>query len=114
MNKFYTNNYSDINLYRKKSSKSEIMTQMIYGDIFFPIKRSNKWWKIKIKDDGYVGFIKKRNFIKSLKSTHKVSKLSAKIYKKPNFKNLRESLHLEQGSSWMGNHQNLLSFKIIG
>ncbi len=86
MSKFYTNNYSDINLYRKKSSKSEVMTQMIYGDIFFPIKRSNKWWKIKIKDDGYVGFIKKRNFIKSLKPTHKVSKLSAKIYKKPNFK----------------------------
>ena len=86
MNKFYTNNYSDINLYRKKSSKSEVMTQMIYGDNFSAIKKSNKWWKIKIKEDGYIGFIKKKNFIKSVKPTHKVSKLSAKIYKKPNFK----------------------------
>ena len=86
MNKFYTNNYSDINLYRKKSSKSEVMTQMIYGDSFSAIKKSNKWWKIKIKEDGYIGFVKKKNFIKSVKPTHKVSKLSAKIYKKPNFK----------------------------
>ena len=86
MSKFYTNNYSDINLYRKKSSKSEVMTQMIYGDSFSAIKKSNKWWKIKIKEDGYIGFVKKKNFIKSVKPTHKVSKLSAKIYKKPNFK----------------------------
>ena len=86
MNKFYTNNYSDINLYKKKSTSSEIMTQMIYGDTFSAIKKTNKWWKIKIKKDGYIGFIKKRNFIKFVRPTHKVSKLSAKIYKKPNFK----------------------------
>tara|TARA_B100001996_G_scaffold347052_1_gene304326 strand:- start:415 stop:1155 length:741 start_codon:yes stop_codon:yes gene_type:complete len=86
MSKFYINNYSDINLYRKKSSKSEVMTQMIYGDAFSVIKKSNKWWKIKIKEDSYVGFVKKKNFIKFVKPTHKVSKLSAKIYKKPNFK----------------------------
>ena len=86
MSEFYTNNYSDINLYRKKSSKSEVMTQMIYGDNFSAIKKSNKWWKIKIKGDSYIGFVKKKNFIKSVKPTHKVSKLSAKIYKKPNFK----------------------------
>ena len=86
MNKFYTNNYSDINLYRKKSTSSEIMTQMIYGDTFSAIKKTNKWWKIKIKEDGYIGFVKKRNFIKFVKPTHKVSRLSAKIYKKPNFK----------------------------
>ena len=86
MNKFYTNNYSDINLYKKKSTSSEIMTQMIYGDTFSAIKKTNKWWKIKIKEDGYIGFIKKKNFIKFVRPTHKVSKLSAKIYKKPNFK----------------------------
>ena len=86
MSKFYTNNYSDINLYKKKSSKSEVMTQMIYGDKFSAINKSNKWWKIKIKEDGYVGFVKKKNFIKSVRPTHKVSKLSVKIYKRPNFK----------------------------
>ena len=61
MGKFYTNNYSDINLYKKKSSKSEITTQMIYGESFSIIGKSKKWLKIKIKEDGYIGFIKKRN-----------------------------------------------------
>ena len=35
MGKFYTNNYSDINLYKKKSSSSEVMTQMIYVSQMF-------------------------------------------------------------------------------
>ena len=61
MNKFYTNNYSDTNLYKKKSSKSELVTQMIYGDSFYAIKKNKNWWKIRIKEDGYIGFIKKKN-----------------------------------------------------
>tara|TARA_B100001996_G_scaffold5165_1_gene4333 strand:- start:78 stop:818 length:741 start_codon:yes stop_codon:yes gene_type:complete len=86
MVKFYTNNYPYINLYKKKSLKSEVMTQMIYGDAFYAINKANKWWKIKIKEDGYIGFIKKRKFIKFIKPTHKVSRLWAKIYKKPSYK----------------------------
>ncbi len=86
MNKFYTNNYSDTNLYKKKSAKSELVTQMIYGDAFYAIKKNKNWWKIRIKEDGYIGFIKKKKFIKFVKPTHKVSRLSVKIYKKPNLK----------------------------
>ena len=85
MGKFYTNNYSDINLYKRKSSRSELITQMIYGDTFSAMKKGKSWWKIKIHEDGYVGFVKKRNFIKSIKPSHKISKLSAKIYKNANF-----------------------------
>ena len=84
MSKFYTNNYPIINLHINKSSKSEIVTQLIYGDNFAVIKKSNKWWKIKILEDRYIGFVKKKSFIKLIKPTHKISKLSAKIYKKPN------------------------------
>ena len=58
---------------------------MIYGDAFYAIKKIKNWWKIRIKEDGYIGFIKKK-FIKFVKPTHKVSKLSVKIYKKPNLK----------------------------
>ena len=86
MGRLYTNNYSEINLYRKKSSVSEIMTQMIYGENFSVIQKRNRWWKIKIREDGYIGFIKKKNFIEPLKPTHKVSILSAKIYSEPNLK----------------------------
>ena len=62
MNKFYTNSYSVINLYKKTSSKSEIITQMIYGESFKIINKSAKWMKIRIKEDGYIGYIKKKQF----------------------------------------------------
>ena len=34
MTKYFTNNFSEINLYKKPSVKSEMVTQMIYGDSF--------------------------------------------------------------------------------
>jgi|TARA_B100001093_G_scaffold518255_1_gene602469 cell wall-associated NlpC family hydrolase len=86
MNKIYTNNFLKINLYKRASSKSEIITQMIYGESFTVIFKKNNWWKIKIKEDDYVGFIKKKKFIDYLKPTHKVNILSAKIYKLSNKK----------------------------
>jgi hypothetical protein len=87
MNKIFSNNYTIINLYRKPSSKSEIVTQMIYGESFKIISKSLKWIKIKIKEDNYIGYTKSKNFIPYLKPTHKISTLFANIYKKPNFKN---------------------------
>ena len=60
---------------------------MIYGENFKVINKSFKWIKIKIKDDGYIGFIKNKKFILYLKPTHKVSTLFANIYKNPNLKN---------------------------
>ena len=84
MTKYYTNNFSIINLHRKASIKSEIVTQMIYGDSFSILKRSKKWLKIKIKEDGYNGFIKKRKFTKFSKPTHKVNILKSKVFKLPN------------------------------
>jgi hypothetical protein len=87
MNKIFSNNYPVINLYKKSSSKSEIVTQMIYGEAFRIINKSTKWIKIKIKEDNYIGYVRRRKFISYLKPTHKVSSLFASIYKKPNFKN---------------------------
>ena len=86
MNKFYTNNYPVINLYKKNSSKSEVVTQMIYGENFKIINKFSKWIKIKIIEDGYVGFIKKNKFIAGFEPTHKVSVLVANIYKNSNYK----------------------------
>ena len=60
MNKFYKNNYPETNLYKKMSVKSEMLTQMIYGDKFSILKTASKWLKIKIINDGYIGFIKKK------------------------------------------------------
>ena len=38
MTKYFTSTFPVINLYKKKSNKSEIITQMIYGESFSVIK----------------------------------------------------------------------------
>ena len=45
MNNLYINNHPIINLYKKASIKSEIITQMIYGEGFRIINKSSKWLK---------------------------------------------------------------------
>ena len=62
MTKQFTNNFFIINLYKKPTIKSEVVTQMLYGDSFSIIKKSRRWVKIKIKEDGYIGYIKNNNF----------------------------------------------------
>ena len=84
MSKYFTNNFSVINLHKRPSVKSEIVTQMIYGDSFSISKRSKKWLKIKIKEDNYKGYIRNKKYSKYLKPTHKVNTLKAKIFKLPN------------------------------
>ena len=84
MTKYFTNNFSIINLHKKPSVKSEIVTQMIYGDSFSVSKKTKKWLKIKIIEDNYKGYIKNKKYSNFLKPTHKISSLNAKIFKFPN------------------------------
>ncbi len=84
MTKYFTNNFSVINLYKKPSVRSEVVTQMIYGDSFSVSKKSKKWLKIKIKEDNYKGYILNKKYSNFLRPTHKVISLKAKIYRFPN------------------------------
>ena len=84
MAKYFTNNFTVINLHKKPSAKSEVVTQMIYGDCFSIFKKNRKWLKIKIKEDKYKGYIQNKNFSNLIKPTHKINILKAKIYKFPN------------------------------
>ena len=84
MSKFLTNIYPIINIHKKMSVKSEVTTQMIYGESFSIIKTGKKWLKIKIKEDNYKGYILNRKYSDFLKPTHKVISLKAKIFKFPN------------------------------
>ena len=86
MTKYFTNNFTVINLHKKPSTKSEVVTQMIYGDSFSISKKNRKWLKVKIKEDGYKGYIKSKNFSNFLKPTHKINILKAKVYKFSNNK----------------------------
>jgi len=86
MTKYFTNNFSVINLYKKPSVDSEIVTQIIYGESFSVSQNNKNWFKIKIKEDGYKGFIQNKNYSEYLKPTHKINRLNAKIYKSTNKK----------------------------
>ena len=49
-------------------------------------KKKAKWLKVKIKEDGYKGFIKKIKNFHFLKPTHKINVLKAGVYKLANKK----------------------------
>ena len=87
MVKYLTNNLSIINLYKNPSNKSEIVTQMIYGDSFLITKKTKKWLKVKINEDNYKGYVLNKNFSHYLKPSHKIVILKAKVYKFPKKKN---------------------------
>ena len=79
-------NLSVINVYKKKSIKSKLVTQLLYGESFKIIKKNGAWIKIKNDSDNYKGFIRKNNFPIAQINTHKVCNLSANLYKKPSLK----------------------------
>jgi len=110
MIKYFTNTFSIINLYKNPSTKSEVVTQMIYGESFSIINRKDKWLKIKIKEDNYKGYILNKNFSKYLKPTHKINKLKAKIYKAP-FKKKKSELSFGSKIKITHKKSNFLKFK---
>jgi|TARA_Y100000031_G_scaffold149734_1_gene188075 hypothetical protein len=77
---------SIINVYKKKNKKSEVVTQLLYGDTFKKLKKNGVWIKIKNDKDNYKGYIKNKNFQLNQKNTHKICNLSAALYSKPHSK----------------------------
>ena len=49
MTKYFTNTFSIINLYKKPSTKSEIVTQLIYGESFSISKKKINGLKLRSK-----------------------------------------------------------------
>ena len=70
------------NVYTKPTSKSEVSSQILYGEKFSIISKNKKWIKIKTDYDNYTGYIKYDKFTKNFKPTHKIFKLKAQILKK--------------------------------
>ena len=81
------NNLSVLNVYKTKSVKSEVVTQLLYGDTFKKLKKTGSWLKIKNNLDNYKGYIKNKKFPLNKKNTHKISVLYANLYSRPNSRN---------------------------
>ena len=86
-------NNSVINVYKKNNLKSEIVTQLLYGDTFKKIKNNGKWIKISSDIDNYKGYIVNDKFPKKQKNTHKICNVFTALYSKPNInKKIRKKL----------------------
>jgi len=80
-NFYFIGNYS--NIYKKPSRKSEVTSQIIYGEKFKILSKNKSWIKIKTLFDNYKGFIKNSKYVEKFKPNYKVSSLKARIFKKP-------------------------------
>ena len=72
------------NIYIKPSVKSEVSSQILYGEKFSIISKNEKWVKIKTSYDRYIGYLKNDKFIKNLKLTHKIFRIKSQVFKKLN------------------------------
>ena len=71
------------NIYKKPSKKSEVTSQIIYGEKFKILSKNKNWIKIKMIFDNYIGFIKNSKYTERFIPNYKVSSLKARIFKKP-------------------------------
>ena len=100
-----------INVYKKNNIRSEVVTQILYGDTFKKIKKKGIWIKIKNDTYNYKGFIKKKKFTSNQKNTHKVYNLKANLYSKPNTKNkVRKQLSFGSKIKVMGEKNYFYKF----
>ena len=53
-------NYNIINVYKKNFLNSELVTQILYGEKFKVLKIKDKWLKVKLINDNYIGYILKK------------------------------------------------------
>ncbi len=106
-------NYSVANIYSKPSSKSEVISQILYGEKFKILEKKKDWYKIRNNYDHYIGFIKKRKFSQKFQATNKIYKLKSKIYKKKNnkFISTNNFLYFASGVSIKKRHKNFIEFE---
>ena len=106
-------NCSFTNINSKPSSKSEVLSQILYGEKFKILDKKKNWVKIKTYYDNYVGYIKKDKFYKNFKPTRKIYKLKSKIFIKKNkkFLPLKKYLYFASGVSILRKEKNFIEFK---
>ena len=79
------NNFSSksiiVDVFEKPNNKSNISSQIIYGEKFKVISKETNFYKIKNLYDNYIGYISKKIKINNkFKPTHKIKTLKSQIY----------------------------------
>ncbi len=91
-NFFYQKPFS--NIYAKPSIKSEITTQILYGEKIKILSKRKNWLKIKTDYDNYVGFLKHSKLMRQFCPSFKVYKAKTRIFKKIRMKFIRSEKFL--------------------
>jgi len=101
------------NIYSKASPKSEVMSQILYGEKFKILNKKKGWVKIRTNYDNYVGFIKKDNFYNKFKPKFKIFKFKSKIFIRKNNRFLpsKKYLYFGSGVSVLNSNKNFIEFE---
>ena len=81
-NYFFKKKFS--NIYKNASKKSEVTSQILYGEEFNILAKSKKWIKIKSLFDNYTGYIENKDYVSKYNPKYKIHSLKANIYNKQN------------------------------
>ena len=80
-NFYFINSFS--NVHKRPSQRSEVTSQIIYGEKFKILSKKKDWIKINLIFDNYVGYIKNSKYIKKFNPKYKICDLKARIFRKP-------------------------------
>ena len=110
------NNFLNIpvsNIYNKPNIKSEISTQILYGEKFKILNKKKGWVKIQTDFDNYIGYIKSQEFKKQFKPQRKIYKPKSIIFvkKKNKFYPSRNFLYFASGISILNKDKNYIEFE---
>ena len=83
-NYFFKKRFS--NIYKRASKKSEVTSQILYGEKFNILSKNKKWIKIKLLFDNYMGYIEDKDYVTEHNPKYKIYSLKANIYNKNNKK----------------------------
>ena len=110
-NNFFKSSLGNIHL--KPLSRSEIVSQILYGEKFEILSKNKNWLKIKANFDNYVGFIKINEFNKKFYPTRKIYKLKTKVFKKIKGKYIptKELLFFGSGISIKNQNKKFIEFE---
>ena len=81
-NYFFKKRFS--NIYKNASKKSEVTSQILYGEKFNILSKRKKWIKIKSLFDNYIGYIENKDYVAEHYPKYKISSLKSNIYNKQN------------------------------
>ena len=110
------NNFCNIavnNIYTKPNVRSEISTQILYGERFKILSEKKNWLKIKTDYDNYTGFIKKRKFLNQFKPLFKIFKPKSRIFikKKNKISPSKNFLYFASGISVLNKNKDYIEFE---